>query len=165
MAVKIRLQRHGRAKAPFYHIVIADSRAPRDGRFIEKIGTYNPMTEPATISLDAEAAYDWLTKGAQPTDTVRTMLRAKGVMYRKHVMRGVRKGAMTEEQAITQYKAFAEAKEKGLSDAFANTANKKREFKEAVFGKPKPIKVVEAPAAEPTEGENTEGVAEETAAE
>lgn len=162
MAVKIRLQRHGRKKAPFYHIVIADSRSPRDGRFIEKIGTYNPMTEPATIDLDAEAAYSWLAKGAQPTDTVRTMLRKAGVMYRKHLMRGVRKGALTEDQATEKYTAFAEGKMKTTSDAFAASANKKREFKEAVFGKPKPVKVVEAPAAEVTENDApaTEAVAE-----
>ena len=102
MAVKIRLQRRGRRKAPFYHIVIADARAPRDGRFIEKIGTYNPMTKPATIDLDRDAAFDWLMKGAQPTDTARAILRFKGVLYRKHLQRGVKKGAMTQEQAVTK---------------------------------------------------------------
>ena len=94
MSVKIRLQRRGRKKAPFYHIVIADARAPRDGKFIQKIGTYNPMTVPATINLDREEAFDWLMKGAQPTDTARAILRYKGVMYRKHLQRGVSKGAL-----------------------------------------------------------------------
>ena len=102
MAVKLRLQRHGRKQRPFYHIVVADSRAPRDGRFIEKIGTYNPMTKPATINLDRDAAFEWLMKGAQPTDTVRAMLRFKGVLYKKHLQRGVAKGAMTQEEADTQ---------------------------------------------------------------
>ncbi|MCL4163192.1 UNVERIFIED_CONTAM: hypothetical protein GTU68_037134, partial [Idotea baltica] len=113
MSVKIRLQRHGRRKRPLYHIVIADARAPRDGRFIEKIGTYNPMTKPATILLDVDQAYDWLSKGAQPTDTVRAILRFKGVMYKKHLMRGVKKGAMTVEQAdekLAKWIADKEAK-------------------------------------------------------
>ncbi|MDH3651908.1 MAG: 30S ribosomal protein S16, partial [Saprospiraceae bacterium] len=86
MPVKIRLQRRGRKKRPFYHIIIADSRAPRDGRFIESIGTYDPMTRPATINLDREKAYDWLMKGAQPTETMRAILRFKGVLYKKHLM-------------------------------------------------------------------------------
>ncbi|MCB0520827.1 MAG: 30S ribosomal protein S16 [Lewinellaceae bacterium] len=111
MAVKIRLQRKGKKKQPFYHIVIADARSPRDGRFIERIGTYNPLTVPATIELDREKAYDWLNKGAQPTDTVRAILRFKGVMYKKHLERGVKKGILTEEQAATQYKDWVEAKE------------------------------------------------------
>ena len=89
MAVKIRLQRKGRRKRPFYHIVVADARAPRDGRFIEKLGTYNPMTSPATIDLDRDAAFEWLMKGAQPTDTARAILRFKGVLYKKHLDRGV----------------------------------------------------------------------------
>ena len=146
MAVKIRLQRHGRKKAPFYHIVIADSRSPRDGRFIEKIGTYNPMTKPATIDIDRDTAYSWLEKGAQPTDTVAAILRFKGVMYRKHLMRGVTKGSMTEEQAMEKYGAFVESKEKKVSDRFAKTIEDKKKFQEQVFGKPKPVKVVEVPA-------------------
>lgn len=91
MAVKIRLQRKGRKKAPFYHIVIADSRSPRDGRFIEKIGIYNPITKPATIDLDRDKAFEWLMKGAEPTDTINAILRYKGVLYRKHLARGVKK--------------------------------------------------------------------------
>jgi small subunit ribosomal protein S16 len=146
MAVKIRLQRHGRKKAPFYHIVIADARAPRDGKFIEKIGTYNPMTVPATIDIDRDAAYSWLTKGAQPTDTVAAILRFKGVMFRKHLMRGVTKGSFTEEQAMEKYNAFLESKEKKVSDRFAQTIENKKKAQEQIFGKPKPVKVVEAPA-------------------
>jgi ribosomal protein S16 len=101
MAVKIRLQRMGRKKRPFYQIVVADSRSPRDGRFIDNLGSYNPMTKPATIDIDRDRAFDWLTKGAQPTDTVRAILRFKGVYYRKHLMRGVAKGSMTVEEAMT----------------------------------------------------------------
>lgn len=111
MPVKIRLQRKGRKKAPFYHIVIADARAPRDGRFIEKIGTYNPMTKPATIDLDRDKAYEWLFKGAQPTETVRSILRFKGVLYKKHLNRGVKKGAMTQEEADKMYQEWIDAKE------------------------------------------------------
>ena len=95
MPAKIRLQRHGKKGQPFYHIVIADGRAPRDGRFIEKIGTYNPVTVPAEINLNFDKALDWLNKGAQPTDTVRSILSKKGVMLKKHLMIGVQKGAMT----------------------------------------------------------------------
>ncbi|RMG83347.1 MAG: 30S ribosomal protein S16 [Bacteroidetes bacterium] len=111
MSVKIRLQRRGRRKHPFYHIVVADARAPRDGRFIEKIGTYNPMTKPATIDLDRDKAFEWLMKGAQPTDTARAILKFKGVMYRKHLQRGVKKGALTEEQALAKYNEWVAAKE------------------------------------------------------
>lgn len=151
MAVKIRLQRHGRKKAPFYHIVIADSRSPRDGKFIEKIGTYNPMTVPATIELDRDAAFNWLQQGAQPTDTVTAILRFKGVMYRKHLQRGVNKGAVTTEQAAERYEAFVQTKEKAVSDRVLKTQNEKVEMHKAIFGTPKPKKVVAAPAAEATD--------------
>jgi small subunit ribosomal protein S16 len=148
MAVKIRLQRHGRKKAPFYHIVIADSRAPRDGKFIEKIGTYNPMTSPATIDLDRDAAFAWMEKGAQPTDTAAAILRVKGVMYRKHLQRGVTKGALTAEVAATRYQEFVESKDKTTSESFAKSAAAKVEKHVALFGTPKAKKVVEAPVVE-----------------
>ena len=154
MAVKIRLQRHGRKKAPFYHIVIADSRAPRDGKFIEKIGTYNPMTVPATIELDRDAAFNWMQKGAIPTDTAAAILRYKGVMYRKHLQRGINKGAVTTEQAAERYNEFVEIKDKAISSLVVKTQAKKAEFHKAVFGAPKAKKVVEAPAAE---AESTDG--------
>ena len=105
MAVRIRLQRMGRKKRPFYQIVVADSRSPRDGRFIDNLGSYNPMTKPATIDIDRDRAFDWISKGAQPTDTVRAILRFKGVYYRKHLMRGVAKGSMTEKEATAKYQA------------------------------------------------------------
>jgi small subunit ribosomal protein S16 len=148
MAVKIRLQRHGRKKAPFYHIVIADSRAPRDGKFIEKIGTYNPMTSPATIDLDRDAAFAWMEKGAQPTDTAAAILRLKGVMYRKHLQRGVTKGALTADVASARYAEFVESKEKSTSDSFAKSAADKAAKHVALFGAPKPKKVVEVPVVE-----------------
>ena len=111
MPVKIRLTRRGKKKAPFYHIVIADSRAPRDGRFIESIGRYNPNTNPATIELDFDRALDWLTKGAQPTDTCRAILSYKGVLMKKHLLDGVKKGAFNEEQAEAKFQTWLGQKE------------------------------------------------------
>ena len=111
MPVKIRLSRHGKKGYAFYHIVVADSRAPRDGKFIEKIGTYNPNTNPATIDLRFEKALDWLQKGAQPTDTCRAILSYKGVLYKKHLLGGVAKGAFTEEAAEEKFNQWMMAKE------------------------------------------------------
>ncbi|MCC7298887.1 MAG: 30S ribosomal protein S16 [Bacteroidia bacterium] len=110
MATKIRLQRHGRKKRAFFHIVVADSRAPRDGRFIEKIGTYNPITNPATIDLNLESSVKWLLSGAQPTDTARAILSYKGAIYKKHLQVGVNKGAITQEQADAKFAAWIEEK-------------------------------------------------------
>lgn len=162
MSVKLRLQRKGRTKAPFYHIVVADARAPRDGRFIEKIGTYNPLTIPATIELDRDRAYEWLKNGAQPTDTVRAILRFKGVLLRKHLDRGVKKGALTPEQADTQLATWIEAKEAGIQKRREATADAKRKFVVAVDGtaKVKAKPVVEAPAPVVEEPEETAPVAE-----
>lgn len=134
MSVKIRLQRKGRKKRPFYHIVIADARSPRDGRFIEKIGTYNPLTKPATIEIDRDKAYEWLVNGAQPTDTVRAILRFKGVYYRKHLMRGVKKGAMTMEEAETKYQEWVDKKEEKIAARFAQTAEEQAAFNAMVAG-------------------------------
>jgi small subunit ribosomal protein S16 len=107
----MRLQRKGRKKSPFYHIVVADARSPRDGKYIERIGSYNPMTVPATIELDREKAYSWLENGAQPSETMRAILRFKGVLYLKHLMKGVKKGAMTQEEAEAKYETFINSKE------------------------------------------------------
>ena len=166
MSVKLRLQRKGRTKAPFYHIVVADSRSPRDGRFIEKIGTYNPLTVPATIELNRDRAYEWLKNGAQPTDTVRAILRFKGVYYRKHLMRGVAKGSMTVEEATAKYQAWIDAKESKTAARVEQTAAEKEAFRLAVSGvaKAKPVVVVEEPVAE-VEEEVSEAVAEEVPAE
>ena len=110
MAVKIRLARHGKKGYAFYHIVAADSRAPRDGKFIEKLGTYNPNTNPATIDLNFEQALGWLQKGAQPTDTCRAILSYKGVLYKKHLLGGVAKGAFTETEAEARFNKWIDAK-------------------------------------------------------
>lgn len=144
MPTKIRLQRKGRRKRPFYHIVIADSRAPRDGRFIEKIGTYNPMTNPATIDLDRDAAFDWLMKGAQPTNTVRAILRFNGILYRKHLQRGVSKGAMTQEEADKKYQEWIDAKDTKTASRFEATAKAKADRIAEISGTPPP-----PPAPEP----------------
>lgn len=111
MAVKIRLQRHGRKARPFYHIVVADSRAKRDGKFIEKLGTYNPITNPATVTLDVDKSVDWLLKGAQPTNTARSILSYKGVMMKKHLLGGVAKGAFDEAEMEKRFNAWLEEKE------------------------------------------------------
>ncbi|MCX6281567.1 MAG: 30S ribosomal protein S16 [Bacteroidetes bacterium] len=125
MPTKIRLQRRGKRGQPFYHIVIADGRAPRDGKFIEKIGTYNPLTRPADIDIDFKKAITWLDKGAQPTDTVKAILSYKGILYKSHLLKGVQKGAMTEEQAEIKFQAWLQEKE-------AKIAGKKKEFELSV---------------------------------
>lgn len=152
MAVKIRLQRRGRKKLPLYHIVIADSRAPRDGRFIENIGSYNPLTRPATIEIDRDKAFDWLMKGAQPTDTVRAILKFKGVMYRKHLNRGVAKGALTQEEADAKYLAWIENKESHIASRVKATGDEIASFhaKRSGTAKAPKTKEEEAPAAEET---------------
>ena len=106
MATKIRLQRHGRKNYAFFTIVIADARAPRDGRFIEKLGTYNPNTQPSSVTLDFERALHWVLVGAQPTDTVRNILSREGVYLRKHLLGGIKKGAITEEEAQAKFDAW-----------------------------------------------------------
>lgn len=161
MAVKIRLQRKGRSKRPFYHIVIADARSSRDGRFIEKIGTYNPLTVPASIEIDRDKAYDWLMKGAQPTDTVRSILRFKGVLFRKHLNRGVKKGALTPEAAETQYTEWIDAKESKVAARKAKVAAETEAFRVRVSGTPKPVAPAPAP---PVVEEEVAPVAEETEA-
>jgi small subunit ribosomal protein S16 len=111
MPAKIRLQRHGRKGYAYYHIVIADSRAPRDGKFIERIGSYNPNTNPATIDLKFERALHWLTTGAQPTDTTRNILSAEGVLLKKHLLEGVKKGAFDAAEADKRFDAWKASKE------------------------------------------------------
>ena len=110
MAVKIRLQRHGKKDSAYYHLVVADGRAPRDGKFIEKLGVYNPTTNPATIDINFDSTLDWMMKGAQPTDTCRAILSYKGVLMKKHLLEGVKKGALTEEQADKKFNKWIEEK-------------------------------------------------------
>ena len=115
MPVRIRLARHGRKSRPYYYIVVADSRAPRDGKFIERIGSYNPVTNPATLELDFDKALEWIQKGAQPSDTARSLLQQKGVMYKNHLLKGVLKGALTEEEAEKKFQEWISQKESELS--------------------------------------------------
>ncbi len=125
MATKIRLQRHGRKNYAFYPIVIADSRAPRDGRFIERIGSYNPNTNPATITLDFERALYWVNVGAQPTDTVRSILSNEGVLMMKHLQGGVKKGAFDEAEAQRRFEAWKANKQAKVDKLKATMADKK----------------------------------------
>jgi small subunit ribosomal protein S16 len=129
MPVKLRLQRHGKKGKPFYWLVAADARAKRDGRYLEKLGTYNPNTNPATVLIDIDRAVNWLEKGAQPTDTARTLLSYRGAMLKHHLNGGVRKGALTQEEADKKLEAWLEekeakiqAKKDGLSKAAADAS-------------------------------------------
>ena len=124
MATKIRLQRRGRKDYPFYQIIIADSRAPRDGKFIEKVGSYNPNTKPATITLNFDRALYWLQVGAQPTDTVRNILSEEGVLMKKHLLGGVTKGAFSDADAQTKFEAWKATKEKATESVKNKHAEK-----------------------------------------
>jgi len=125
MSVKIRLQRHGKKGKPFYWIVAADARSKRDGRLLEKLGTYNPNTNPATINLDIDGAVKWLQNGAQPTDTARAILSYKGAMLKNHLAGGVRKGALTEDQAEKKFDAWLEEKSGKISAKADGLAKRK----------------------------------------
>jgi len=170
MATKIRLQRHGRKKRPFYHIVVADTRAPRDGRFIEKIGTYNPTTNPATIDLDVNKATEWLLKGAEVTDTAGAILSYKGAKYKKHLQVGVNKGSISQEDAdkkFAEWLAEKDGKVQSKMDTLSKAADEKRaaalkaetEKKEA-----RAAKIAERLAAEEAANAPAEEVSEEAEA-
>lgn len=175
MAVKIRLARHGKKGYAFYHIVAADSRAPRDGKFIEKLGTYNPNTNPATIDLKFDRALDWLLKGAQPTDTCRAILSYKGVMYKKHLLGGVAKGAFTEAEAEARFNKWTQEKQNKIeaksnklaSDATAAkkaqlaAETKVKEERAAAIAEKKAQAAAEAAAAAAEEAAEAEAPAEE----
>ena len=133
MSVKIRLQRHGKKGKPFFHIVVADSRARRDGRFIAKLGTYNPITNPATIELDVDAAVKWLNNGAQPTDTARAILSYKGALYKKHLQGGVAKGAFSAEEAEKRFNAWLEEKEAKIQGKKDGLAKSKQDAKKVAL--------------------------------
>ena len=179
MAVKIRLARHGKKGYAFYHIVAADSRAPRDGKFIEKLGTYNPNTNPATINLNFDRALDWLQKGAQPTDTCRAILSYKGVLYKKHLLGGVAKGAFSEADAEARFNKWLGEKE-GKIEAKTNklatdaqAAAKARRAAESKVNEERAKAIAEKKAAaeaaaaaeEAAEGEGEGEATEETPAE
>ncbi len=133
MATKIRLQRFGKKGKPFYHVVVADARAPRDGKFIERLGSYNPNTNPATIEINFEKALDWVNKGAQPTDTCRAILSYKGVMYKKHLEGGVKKGALTAEQAEAKFAEWLQSKEGKIEGKKDSLTKSKDEVKKAAL--------------------------------
>ncbi|MCC6601322.1 MAG: 30S ribosomal protein S16 [Crocinitomicaceae bacterium] len=129
MAVKLRLQRHGKKGKPFFHIVAADGRSPRDGKYIERIGSYNPNTNPATIVIDNDKALSWLQKGAQPSDTMRAILSYKGVLYRLHLHKGVLKGALTQEDADKKFEAWVAEKEGKIQGKRDQLSKNKEEAK------------------------------------
>ena len=133
MAVKIRLQRHGKKDRVFFHLVVADSRAPRDGAFIEKLGVYNPNTNPATVDIDFESTLKWLQDGAVPTNTCKAILSYKGILMKKHLLDGVKKGALTTEQVETKFTAWLQEKEAKVNAKKDNlsTGKKSAEVKKA----------------------------------
>jgi len=166
MPVKIRLQRKGRKQRPFYYIVVADSRTTRNGKFIERIGDYNPLTVPATINLDADKAFKWVMDGAQPTETVSRILTFRGVLYRKHLLKGVAKGAFTQEEADAKYNAWVEAKKSKVQDRISKEIQKiedKRTKRNAEESEKRTAKLVakEAEAAPAEEEVVEEATAEE----
>ncbi len=167
MAVKLRLQRGGRKKKPIYSIVAADARAPRDGRFIERIGQYNPNTVPATIELDNDRALDWLHKGAQPTNTVRAILSFKGVLYKKHLLRGVAKGAFTAEEAENKYQEWLMNKKSELDSMREKHSKSVIEKHEAIIaaGAEQAKAKAEAALLKANEGEGEAEATEEAGAE
>jgi small subunit ribosomal protein S16 len=174
MSVKIRLARKGRTKLAYYHIVVADSRSPRDGRFIEKIGIYNPLTDPATIDVNFEKALGWLHKGAQPTDTCRAILKYKGVMMKKHLLEGVKKGAFDEAEADRRFNEWLkgkdekiEAKKSGLEKKGEETRKQRleaettvKEARAAAYAKKLAALAAEAEAAAKAAAAPPEAVAE-----
>ncbi len=179
MAVKIRLARRGRRKLALYDVVVADARSPRDGRFIEKIGTYNPLSNPATIDLRNDRAFHWLMNGAQPSDTVRAMLSYRGIMFKRHLQIGVIKGALTQEQAdakLAEWLSAKESKIQGKKDTLAKTKeemtkarkeaeSKIREAKAEANRKKKLVKeeVVEVVAGQEVDAESAPQAAENSA--
>ena len=171
MAVKIRLARHGKKAYAFYHIVVADSRAPRDGKFIEKLGTYNPNTNPATIDLNFEQALGWLMKGAQPTDTARAILSYKGVLYKKHLLGGVAKGAFSESDAEAKFNKWLGEKEGKVAAkvnklaADASADKKARLTAEAAIKEARAAAIAERKAAAEAEAAAATAEAEEAPAE
>lgn len=171
MATKIRLQRGGRKNYAFYSIVIADVRAPRDGKFIEKVGTYNPNTNPASVDLNFDRALYWVEVGAQPTDTVRNILKGEGVYMMKHLRGGVRKGAFDEAAAQTKFDAWKENKQKGVQAIRDNEVKAKKEARAKELEAEKKIneavakKVADKKAAEALAKAEVETEVEETAAE
>lgn len=165
MATKIRLQRHGRKGYAFYQIVIADSRAPRDGKFIERIGSYNPNTNPATIDLKFDRALYWLQVGAQPTDTARNILSKEGVLLKKHLLAGVKKGAFTEEVAEQKFQAWVTEKQNATSSTLSKLSEKERAEAKAKLDAEKAVNKAKAEALAAKKAEVAAAAAEARAAE
>jgi len=166
MPVKIRLQRHGKKGKPFYWVVAADARAKRDGKFLEKLGIYNPNTNPATIELDIDSSVKWLQNGAQPTDTAKAILSYRGVLLKHHLLGGVRKGALTEEQADEKFNAWVAEKEQAIADKVGGLDKDKADARAAALKAEKEVnekRAAEAAAAllpETPEGESGEAEVE-----
>ena len=151
--VKMRLQRHGSKKRPFYFIVVADARSPRDGKFIQKLGSYNPQTVPATVQIDRQRALDWLQKGAQPTDTVRRILSFKGVLYLKHLLRGVGMGLFDEATAMEKFTKWSVEHDAHVAKRQTDHKRARNDKRNVPFVKRVATAVAEAPAAEETKTE------------
>ena len=180
MATKIRLQRHGRKKRAFFHIVVADSRSPRDGKFIEKLGSYNPITNPATIVLNVDRAAQWLIDGAQPTDTAAAILSYKGASMKKHLQVGVNKGAITQEEADKRFATWLEEKaarvdakksnlasaaQKVKAEGLAQEAKRRAATEAKIAAKIAEAEAAANPVEETEEVATEEGATEEVAAE
>ena len=172
MPVKIRLQRHGKKGKPFYWVVAADARAKRDGRYLEKIGTYNPNTNPATVDLNIDAAVKWLENGAQPTDTARTLLSYRGALLKHHLQGGVRKGALSQEDADKKFEAWLEQKDAQIQAKVDGLTSNKAKAKADALEAEKAVNekrtadakalIEEAAAAEAAAKKEEEIAAEET---
>lgn len=165
MSVKIRLQRHGKKGKPFYWVVAADARSKRDGRMLEKIGTYNPTANPAVIELDVDAAVKWLQNGAQPTDTARAILSYKGALLKNHLAVGVRKGALTEEQADAKFAAWLEEKESKIESKKSTLSKAKEDAEAKALAAEKEVNEKRKAAAEEAENEKIKAEADAKAAE
>src|SRR5688572_10306934 len=163
MPAKIRLQRFGKKGYAYYHIVVADVRAPRDGKFIERIGSYNPNTNPATIEIDSAKAMEWLRKGAQPTDTTRAILSYKGVLYQYHLQRGVTKGMVTQEAADAKFSAWENEKLAKIGNKVSTLSDTKREDAKKRFAEEAKVREAKAKAIqEKLEAETAAATAEAT---
>ena len=169
MATKIRLARHGKKGKPFYHVVIADSRSKRDGRYIERIGSYDPNKNPAIIDIDFERALHWVGVGAQPTDTVRGMLSYRGVLYKNHLIKGIKKGALTESQAEEKFIKWLEEKENKIETKISSLENANQKAKSDALNAEKEKNaarakaIAEAEAVQITKAEQETAESEETA--
>ena len=164
MPVKIRLQRHGKKGKPFYWVVAADARAKRDGRYLEKIGTYNPNTNPATVDLDIDAAVKWLENGAQPTDTARTLLSYRGALLKHHLQGGVSKGALTQEDADAKFEAWLEDKENRIQAKVDGLSKEEAKAQADAFAAEKAVNEKRVSDAKALEEEAAAAVAAEEAA-